>query len=77
MWRNAKSSKRNERARKGILIAPLKLPRFFGRLTSPVAFFSPSPLQQVGFRPRFARPRRHLYQGSELSLFFAEKFVDC
>jgi hypothetical protein len=50
---NAKSLKRSNRARKGILIAPSKLPRI-SRCCVPFVGFRPLSKQKVGFGPNLA-----------------------
>jgi hypothetical protein len=53
MRRNAKSLKRNKRARKEILIAPSKLPRFSSVVDIlKVDFFYSLPATKVGFGPK-------------------------
>ena len=56
MQKNAKSLKRNDKARKGILIAPSKLPRFFlDHWDSFIAVFSTAALNTASASgPNFA-----------------------
>jgi hypothetical protein len=60
MQGNAKSLKRNKRARKGILIAPSKLPRFFSGVEILHALLA----RDVGFGPKIrgtdGKPTLHL-----------------
>jgi hypothetical protein len=54
MRRNTKSLKRNKRARKGILIAPSKLPRFLCACDSNRVGFSPTTVIENRPRPKFS-----------------------
>src|SRR5712664_2096207 len=72
MRRNAKSLKRNNKAHKGILIAPLKLPRFSRSVRfQRCAILTQGSRPGVGFGPNFAArmaSRRHSERTRLLSI---------